>query len=119
MSNSKKINDKKIYNSVVKIINTMVELDLTIPFNVVNQAQAEGAGFFINGEGYIVTAAHVLSNSVELWIRIPEKGKKIYRAEIICVYPDFDIGIIHIKDFKNQYWLELGNSESINLRDKV
>jgi len=119
MSNSKKINDKKIYNSVVKIINTMVELDLTIPFNVVNQAQAEGAGFFINDKGYIVTAAHVVANSVELWIRIPEKGKKIYRAEIVCVYPDFDIGIIHIKDFKNQYWLELGNSESIDLRDKV
>lgn len=47
MSKIKKINQKKVYNSVVKIITTSVQLDLNIPYNVLYQDQSIGAGFFL------------------------------------------------------------------------
>lgn len=115
----KSMDNKKIYNSVVKIITTMVVLDLTIPFNIVNQAQAIGAGFFINNNGDILTAAHVVENAIEIWIKIPSQGQKTYKAAIRCVYPDFDLAIIKVLNFKNDDWLKLGNSDELNLRDQV
>ena len=119
MGRYKNIDQEKVYNSVVKIITTSVTLDLNIPYNIKNQTQSIGAGFFIDNKGHILTAAHVVENAVELWIKIPKEGQKIYTAEIVSVYPDFDIGIIKIKNFKNENFLQLGDSESLSLRDNV
>ena len=90
MNNSKKLDNKKIYNSVVKIITTNVELDILKPYNIVNQSKSIGAGFFIDMDGHILTAAHVVKNTIEIWLNIPDHGKKIFKAKIVCAYPDFD-----------------------------
>ena len=97
MGRYKNIDQEKVYNSVVKIITTSVTLDLNIPYNIKNQTQSIGAGFFIDKKGHILTAAHVVEDAVEIWIKIPKEGHKIYTAEIVSVYPDFDIGIIRIE----------------------
>ena len=119
MGRHKDLDQERVYNSVIKIINTSVILDIAVPYNIQQQTQSVGAGFFFNNEGYAITAAHVLENSVELWIKLPKYGQKIFRGEIVCVYPDFDIGIIRVKDIKNNSYLELGNSDDISLRDRV
>ena len=119
MGRYKDLNQERVYNSVIKIINTSVMINMTMPYNIQQQSQSVGAGFFINREGYALTAAHVLENSVELWIKIPKFGQKIFKAEIVSVYPDFDIGIIRVIGIKNNSYLELGNSDDISLRDTV
>ena len=49
-----------------------------------------------------------------------KEGQKIFKAEIVCVYPDFDAGIVKIiETYRNQYFLPLGNSDDISLRDEV
>ena len=114
-----KLEQKKIYNSIVKIITTMVEFDNLIPYNIKKQNKSVGAGFFIDNKGHILTAAHVVKNTIDIWLRIPEFGKKIYKGDIICVYPDFDLAIIKAVDFKNDYFLKLGNSETLELGQSV
>lgn len=110
---------EKVYNSVVKIINSIKNVDLNIPYNTSEQGQSIGAGFFIGQKGYIVTAAHVIENSVELWIKLPKRGQKIFKAEIVCVYPDFDLGIIRAIDIIPENFLELGDSDKTNIQDTV
>ena len=82
------------------------------------QNKSIGAGFFINDKGHILTAAHVVKNTIEIWLRIPEFGK-IFKGYIVCVYPDFDLAIIKVVDFKNSYFLKLGNSETLELGQHV
>ena len=45
--------------------------------------------------------------------------KNIFSAEIVSVYPDFDIAIIKIHNFKNKDYIKIGNSDKIRLRDEV
>ena len=114
-----KLEQKKIYNCIVKIIPTHIVLDPLIPYNIIQQSKSIGAGFFIDNDGHILTCAHVVKNIIEIWITLPETGKNIFRADIICVYPDFDLAIIKIRDHKNKFFLNLGNSENINLGDEI
>lgn len=112
-------NQEKVYNSVVKIINSIKNVDLSIPYNTSEQGQSIGAGFFIDNNGHIATAAHVIENSAELWIKLPKNGQKIFKAEIVCVYPDFDLGIIKATNIKPKIFLELGDSDKTNIQDTV
>jgi len=113
------MNDKKIYNSIVKIITSNVVMDTFIPYNIKDQTKSIGAGFFIDNKGHILTAAHVVKNTVDIWINIPQFGKTIFRGEITCVYPNFDLALIKIKDKTPQSFLELGDSDNLHLGDKV
>lgn len=115
----KTLNQETIYNSVVKIICNKASVDLLLPYKISNQSQSIGTGFYIDKKGNILTAAHVVEDSAELWINMPKYGKKIFRAEIVSVYPDFDIAIIKIIDFKNKDCIKIGNSDKIRLRDEV
>ncbi len=115
----KTLNQETIYNSVVKIICNKASVDFLLPYKISTQGQSIGTGFYIDKKGHILTAAHVVENSAELWINMPKYGKKIFRAEIISVYPDFDIAIIKIHNFKNKDYIKLGNSDKISLRDDV
>ena len=113
------LKQKQIYNSVVKIITTNIEVDNNIPFNIKKQSKGVGAGFFIDNKAHVLTAAHVVKNSIDIWVRIPEYGKKIFQGEIVSVYPDFDLAIIFVKDISNEYYLKLGNSEDLELGQNV
>lgn len=113
------MNNKKIYNSITKIVITNIILDNTRPYRIKENNVSIGAGFFIDKEGHILTAAHVIQDSIEIWINLPIHGKKNYKAEIVCVYPDFDLAIIKILDIRNTYSLNLGDSDKINIGDKI
>jgi S1-C subfamily serine protease len=108
-----------IYNSIVKIISNTSKVDLKIPYKTSEQGQSIGTGFFFDKQGHILTAAHVIEDSVEIWLNMPKYGKKIFKASIVAVYPDFDIGIIKIINFKNDCIIHLGNSDEVKLRDNV
>ena len=116
---NKTLNQKKINNSVVKIINNSIIPDIILPYNKNIHKKTSGAGFFINDKGYIITASHVVTESIELWVKISSEGQKIFKAEIICIYPAFDIAIIKIINYKNTYYLNMGNSDKLHLRETV
>lgn len=109
---------EEIYNSVFKIVTSSKKPNYEIPYLNKPIGQGIGAGFFFSTGGLGATAAHVIENSVDLWIQIPTEGKKYFNAEIVCVFPDFDIAIIRVH-FKNKKFLKLGDSDTLSLRDLV
>lgn len=119
MGKHKDLDQERVYNSVIKIINNSIKPNYIIPYSVSEQSQSIGAGFFIDNQGHALTAAHVVENSVELWIKLPKYGQKTFKAEIKSVYPDFDLALIKVKNFASENYLELGDSEDISLRDIV
>ena len=119
MGKHKNNKQEKIYNSVVKIINNSLSVNFNIPNDKSRYSKSIGTGFFINNRSHAVTAAHVVENTTELLINMPEFGKKVFKAIIVCVYPDFDLAIIKILNYKNKHFIELGNSDNIDLRSPV
>ena len=102
-----------IYQSIVRIQSHIAEFNFLQPYKSLQDAQSIGTGFFINDTGYILTCAHVVSNSVKIWITIPSLGKDIYTAQVISFYPEMDIAILKTADIKIKHYLELGNSDNI------
>ena len=121
-------NDNIIYNSIVKIITTNIELNPLIPSQITNSGQGIGTGFFFDEDFNILTAAHVVKNATKLVINIPEHGKILFPAKIVCVYNDFDLAIIRLdidnieQNILNKISinpLTLGDSEAMRLGDQV
>ena len=76
MGKYKDLDQERVYNSVVKIVNTSVLLNLAVPIISNNKVKVLERDFF-NNKGYAITAAHVVENSIELWIKLPKWTKNI------------------------------------------
>ena len=107
------------YNTICKIISYNVNHDWYSPFRSPYESSSIGTGFFINDQGYILTCCHVVEDSIKLEITIPSLGKKIYKAEIISISPDYDLALLKT-EFKNgENYLELADSDNIKQGDRV
>ena len=104
----------KIFNSLVRIQSQGYRYNWLEPFKPLEDSVGVGTGFFVNSGGYILTCAHVVSNSVKIWVSIPSNGLEKYEAKIISFYPEQDISIIKIINYKKKInYLKLGNSDKI------
>ena len=74
-----------------------------------------GTGFFITGDGYLVTSAHVIEDSrvIGVWV----DGNR-YRADIIAVNHETDIAILKI-NYRPPRYFRLGNINTANIGDRV
>lgn len=109
---------KDVYNSIVKLTISNLDVDYDIPFNTSEQSMSIGTGFMISASE-LITAAHVVKECMNVSITFPISGKKIYKGEIICVYPDFDIALLRLVDFSVDKWLSLGDSDKLQLGEPV
>ena len=75
MGKYKDLDQERVYNSVIKIVNNSITPNYVIPYSVDKQSQSIGAGFFIDNQGHALTAAHVVENAIELWIKLPTFGQ--------------------------------------------
>jgi serine protease Do len=114
----KSINVEKLNKSVVRINASIINFNWNKPY-LSNSSTSVGTGFFIDNNGYILTCYHVVDKSYKLEITIPGIGQNKYNAEIVAVYPERDIALIKIGNFKNSEFLKLGNSDLIKPTDKV
>ena len=66
MVKQKNIEQKIVYNSIVKITSTTVKRDLKVPYHIEKQGQSIGTGFFIDKKG----------NVTQVWVQkgIPNTG---------------------------------------------
>ena len=112
-------NIKNIYKSIVRIKTQIAEFNWIQPYKSLNDSQSIGTGFFIDNKGHIITCAHVVSDSVKVWVSIPSLGKDNYEIDIISYYPELDLALLKIKDFTTKYFLKLGNSDKITPGESV
>lgn len=112
--------DYKIhYNSIVRIHTHNRSLDWFQPHLHQKKKSAIGTGVFIDRNGHILTCSHVVEDSIQIYISIPGVGRQKFTAEIISIYPDVDLAIIKINDFKNTQFLDIEDSDNLKTQDKV
>ena len=80
--------------------------------------QAVGSGFFISGDGYIVTNAHVVEDGVEIQVELSDL--QTFEAEVIGTDPNTDIAVLKI-DAGDQELpaLPFGDSDEMRVGDHV
>jgi len=92
------------------IIDESLKGVVTIKTNI-----AQGTGFLISSDGYLVTNAHMLSGASEVQITTFDENK--ISAELIGDNPNLDVALLKIEGEYN--FLELGNSDETQVGERV
>ncbi len=79
--------------------------------------QAQGSGFFINKDGYIVTNNHVVDGADAVRIRLTD-GEE-YEAEVIGTDLLTDLAVIKVKPLPNQPFVEFADDVNLRVGDWV
>ena len=112
------INNIDIYKmanqATVNITSTVLQQDW---FRNVYQSQAAGSGFVIDPDGRILTNNHVISGSSKIQVVLADQTS--YTAEVIDRDPPNDLALIKITPKKKLAFLRLGDSEKLQVGQKV
>ncbi len=76
-----------------------------------------GSGFLINADGLIVTNNHVVGGSAKLQVTLADQ--KRYEAETLVKDPANDLALIRIRPTKKLQHLNLGDSDKMQVGQKV
>ena len=76
-----------------------------------------GSGFIYDSDGYIITNAHVVENSVEIMVTLANGTQ--HKVEVVGIDEKTDLAIIKIIDRGQYPAAELGNSDDIILGEWV
>ena len=104
---------KDVSPSVVNITTTTLIRDF---FSIYPQKGA-GSGSIIDATGYILTNYHVVEGASEITVTLYDGSK--YRAGLVGVDPDNDLAIIKIKPSRKLRPVKLGDSDSLQVGQKV
>src|SRR3546814_2249884 len=80
-------------------------------------ATALGSGFIIDADGYVVTNNHVIDGASEVTVRLGDETT--YPAEIVGSDPATDLALLKIDADEPLPFLELGNSDQVEVGDWV
>ncbi|MHA7856508.1 MAG: Do family serine endopeptidase [Henriciella sp.] len=81
------------------------------------EGRGQGSGFFITGEGHIVTNNHVVENAVEIEI-ITDNGS-VLEAELVGTDPETDLAVLKVKDDGTYPFVDFGSSKQLRRGDWV
>jgi S1-C subfamily serine protease len=115
---SDEVNNIDVYkaakDSVVYITSTVYQQ--TWFFDVVPTREL-GSGFIINPEGQILTNFHVVSGSAQVEVTLPDQTR--YRAQVLVRDRNNDLALIKIEPKKKLTFLTLGDSDHLQVGQKV
>jgi len=104
--------------NVLRIRCQFKEFDWLEPYLDKSVKETIGSGFFVNDKGNIITNFHVIENAIKVFVQIPKYGNNTYECDVISIYPHMDIGLLKIKNYKNEKYFKLGNSDMIKKGNK-
>ncbi|WP_441512256.1 trypsin-like peptidase domain-containing protein [Bosea sp. TAF32] len=73
------------------------------------QGMAQGSGFFVSQDGYVVTNNHVVENAVEVQL-VTDSGKTL-EAKVIGTDPRTDLALLKVKDAGDYPYVKLGEGK--------
>lgn len=114
-----KKNKENINKSVVRIFSEIISINPFIPFDHLPPKRSQGTGFFIDNKGHILTCSHVVESSINIIVDIPNISTQKYNCKLIYIVPEFDIALLKIIDYKNKHFVEMGNSDDIEISNEV
>jgi S1-C subfamily serine protease len=106
---------KQARSSTVNISSTVYRRSW---FSELIPSRETGSGFVIDGEkGLILTNNHVLAGSQKIVVTFSDQSK--YDAEVLAKDPGNDLGLLRITPRKKLPYLRLGESEGLQVGQKV
>ncbi len=105
---------KTAHLATVNITSTVYRRDFF--FNVYPSKES-GSGFVVNEDGTIITNAHVISGSAKLQVTMSDQSR--YEAEVLDRDTSNDLAIIKIAPKKKITTLHLGDSDKLQVGQKV
>ncbi len=84
-------------------------------------SESTGSGFLIDPDGHILTNFHVIKGSAELEVTLladVESGNR-YKARVLATDPANDLALIKVESGELLPYLALGDSESVQVGQKV
>ena len=105
---------KTAHTATVNITSTVYRRDF---FWNVYPAKESGSGFIVNDEGLIITNNHVISGSAKLQVTLADQSR--YEAQILDRDPSNDLALIKIVPKKKITPLRLGDSDKLQVGQKV
>jgi len=100
----------------MKRINLLLMLFVVLPSLLSGQTvESTGTGFFVSGNGLIVTCAHVIEGASTIKVKISDTE---YDAQVLNKNNDTDLAILKI-DYKNPKYFRIANFAATSLGDKV
>lgn len=119
---------ERVKDTVVQIFAQKAELNMLQPYKTPDQHTGSGSGFFINGDGELITNAHVVNQAKAIWIQIPSLGKRILEVELIGVSPERDLALLRLvpeglelvkRELGTVPYLSLGDSDLVRRSDEI
>jgi serine protease Do len=79
--------------------------------------RSQGSGFIIDGNGVIVTNAHVIEGAKKITVRLVDKRE--FDADVVGKDPHTDIALLKIAPMENLPTLKLGDSDALQVGEWV
>jgi S1-C subfamily serine protease len=115
---SDELNNIDIYKSAhlatVNITSTVYRRTI---FLEIYPSKDQGSGFLITGDGKILTNSHVVANEHQLEVTLSDQSK--YKATLLSRDESNDLALLQITPRKKLPWLRLGDSEGLQVGQKV
>ena len=117
-----------VNNTVVQVFVQVAQFNWLEPYATPAQGEASGTGFLIDDQGYLITNAHVISETKGIAIQVPKLGKERLDATLVGVSFDRDIALLRISDegvakikeaMGHVPYLKLGNSDQVLRGDEI
>jgi putative serine protease PepD len=106
---------KSAHNATVNISSTVYRQGW---FGQVIPEPGTGSGFIIDNDGRILTNYHVVSGRApEVVVTLPDKSR--YNAKVLARDPSSDLALIRIEPKKKLPFLRLGDSDQLQVGQKV
>jgi len=106
---------------LASVKSSVVSIETTVrvrqgPF--VNEGQGAGTGIVLDGDGYILTNAHVVADATEIEVTVP--GDDTPRAaELVASDESADIAVIRVEKTDGLVAADLGDSGDLQVGDQV
>lgn len=81
--------------------------------------QAQGSGFIISADGYIITSNHLVGEADKVVVKFGDESKSEIEAEVIGTDPDSDVAVIKIDVKEDVPYLELADSDALEVGEWV
>ncbi|MCF7806372.1 MAG: S1C family serine protease, partial [Simkaniaceae bacterium] len=85
------------------------------PYNTPPMQIAQGSGFIITKDGYIMTNYHVVKDSTKITVDLNDKENSQYEAEFVGGDPQTDIALIKITGKEDFPYLELEDINNVEV----
>lgn len=79
--------------------------------------QGEGTGFFISGDGYLLTNNHVISGADEVTVTLLDE--RSFPARVVGTDPNTDIALVKVESSDPLPFVQLGSSDAARVGDRV